>query len=172
MSHRGGVTQVDIQKPEGASPRLTYRGGVTENLSQGVTHTGSRGRQQSAQDVIKTFSALAPSTITHAYTTFLPILQTCVYAATFHLYHTCCFSKLSLSMRGCNSHFYCCSRFSNVVTSLNDDSGVKRMFNIDERLTRGRRSFPCSYKYQQALRLSRARRDVFFQISGCDGRYK
>ena len=27
----------------GVSPRLTYRGGVTENLSQGVRETGSRG---------------------------------------------------------------------------------------------------------------------------------
>ena len=35
-----------------------------ENLIQGVTQTGSRGRQPSVQDVIKTFSALAPSTIT------------------------------------------------------------------------------------------------------------
>ena len=87
VRRQGGVVQIVTQR--GCHPGWHTEGGVTKGCHQGVSQRISprvshRGRQQSVQDVIKTFSALAPSTITHAYTSR-------------HLYHTCCLSKLSLS---------------------------------------------------------------------------
>ena len=87
--HRGGC--------QGASQTVSP-------VCQRVSHRGRR-RQQSLQDVIKTFSALAPSTITHVSRHLQPLLHMLV-------------ETLSPSLHASDCHLYC-SWLSSLVNSFN-----------------------------------------------------